>query len=100
MRAIISADRGLLSLDNLDALSSITLPSGQPLEFILAVPGRRYGEFTELLQTLHESAAASDTETVSEARWQGHRLVVAHDPVRAQEQSLMRASRLRDAVNK
>jgi transposase len=81
-------------LDNLDALSSITLPSGQPLEFILAVPGRRYGEFTELLQTLHEAAASSNAETVSEARWQGHRLVVAHDPVRAQEQTLMRASRL------
>jgi transposase len=93
-RLVMVADRGLLSLDNLDALSSITLPSGQPLEFILAVPGRRYGEFTELLQTLHEAAASSNAETVSEARWQGHRLVVAHDPVRAQEQTLMRASRL------
>jgi len=93
-RLVMVADRGLLSLDNLDALSSITLPSGQPLEFILAVPGRRYGEFTELLQTLNEAAASSNAETVSEARWQGHRLVVAHDQVRAQEQTLMRASRL------
>ena len=93
-RLVMVADRGLLSLDNLDALTSITLPSGQPLEFILAVPGRRYGEFTELLQTVHESATSNESETLAEARWQGHRLVVAHDPVRAQEQTALRASRI------
>jgi hypothetical protein len=70
-RLVMVADRGLLSIDNLNALASITLPGGQPLEFILAVPGRRYGEFTELLQTLHDSAAAQDVETVTEAQWQG-----------------------------
>lgn len=93
-RLVMVADRGLLSLDNLEALTSITLPSGQPLEFILAVPGRRYGEFTELLQTVHESATSNEGETLAEARWQGHRLVVAHDPVRAQEQTALRASRI------
>lgn len=33
----VVADRGLLSLDNIDELGKITLPSGQALEFILAV---------------------------------------------------------------
>ena len=41
-RVIAIADRGLLSTDNLADLQAIRLPSGQPLEFILAVPGRRY----------------------------------------------------------
>ncbi|MDE2434085.1 MAG: IS1634 family transposase [Burkholderiales bacterium] len=93
-RLVMVADRGLLSIDNLNDISSITLSCGQPLEFILAVPGRRYGEFTELLSGLHAAAAAQASETVSEARWQKHRLVVAHDPVRAQAQTALRASRM------
>jgi transposase len=92
-RLVMVADRGLLSVDNLAELTSITLPSGQPLEFILAVPARRYGEFVELLQPLHEAAAA-DAETIAESRWEGHRLIVAHDPVRAQEQTALRANRI------
>lgn len=48
-RVIAVADRGLLSLDNLEELQKIVLPSGAPLEFILAVPGRRYNEFAQLL---------------------------------------------------
>ena len=51
-RLVMVADRGLLSVDNLADLSAISLPDGQPLEFILAVPARRYGEFAELLQTV------------------------------------------------
>ena len=92
-RLVMVADRGLLSVDNLADLASITLPGGQPLEFVLAVPGRRYGEFTELLQPLHDGAAA-DTETISETKWEGHRLIVAHDPVRAKEQTTLRANRI------
>jgi transposase len=90
---VMVADRGLLSVDNLAELTSITLPSGQPLEFILPVPGRRYGEFVDLLQPLH-SAAAADAETIAESRWEGHRLIVAHDPARAQEQTALRATRI------
>jgi len=93
-RLVIVADRGLLSLDNLNELDKLRLPSGQPLEFILAVPGRRYGEFAHLLQELHDTAAAQDSETVTQARWQAHRLVMAHDPVRAQEQTALRQSRI------
>jgi transposase len=93
-RLVMVADRGLLSVDNLAELSRIALPGGQPLEFILAVPGRRYGEFVELLEPLHDQATTQDGQTIAEAQWEGHRLVVAHDPVRAQEQTALRASRI------
>ncbi len=92
-RLVMVADRGLLSLDNLADLSAIVLPEGQPLEFILAVSGRRYGEFAQLLKPLHD-AAAPERETVTETRWEGHRLIMAHDPVRAQEQTAQRAARI------
>jgi hypothetical protein len=39
-RVVLVADRGLLSLDNLEAIRQITV-QGQPLEFLLAVPARR-----------------------------------------------------------
>jgi len=90
-RVIAVADRGLLSMDNLTELQSITLPGGQPLEFILAVPGRRYGEFAELLEPVNRAAEQSDApELIEELAWQGLRLVVAHDQQRAQEQTAKR----------
>jgi transposase len=92
-RLVMVADRGLLSVDNLADMSAISLPDGQPLEFILAVPGRRYGEFAELLQPLH-AAAAPEGETVAETSWEGLRLVVAHNPQRAQEQTAKRTARM------
>ena len=92
-RLVMVADRGLLSVDNLTDLSAISLPDGQPLEFILAVPGRRYGEFAELLQPLH-AAAEPEGETVAETSWEGLRLVVAHNPQRAQEQTDKRTARI------
>ena len=93
-RLVMVADRGLLSVDNLAELTSITLPSGKALEFILAVPGRRYGEFVELLGPLHDAAAEHHSETITKAKWEGHRLIVAHDPARAQEQTALRATRI------
>jgi transposase len=93
-RLVIVADRGLLSVDNLAELTRITLPHAQPLEFVLAVPGRRYGEFVELLEPLHGAMATADSQTITESRWAGHRLIVAHDPARAQEQTALRASRI------
>lgn len=84
-RVVLVADRGLLSLDNIEALSALRVGE-QPLEFILAVPGRRYVEFDTLLADLHESRCVSAQEEVTEAfDWQGHRLIVAHDPARAAE---------------
>src|SRR6056297_3975590 len=46
-RVILVADRGLLSLDNIDALTSLAEQDGRTLEFILAVPARRYGDLVE-----------------------------------------------------
>ena len=82
-RLIMAADRGLLSLDNLDELGAIRLPSGQPMEFILAVPGRRYGEFVQTLSALQAKAAGAQEEVVEETRWKERRLVVAHHLQRA-----------------
>lgn len=93
-RLILVADRGLLSLDNLDELGAIKLHSGQALEFILAVPGRRYGEFVETLRTLQANAIGAQTEIVQEGQWRGHRLVLAHHPQRAKEQSDLRQSKI------
>ena len=93
-RLILVADRGLLSLDNLEALQAIRLrpdkgqdPSkGQALEFIIAVPGRRYHEFADLLEPLQEQCAKALTEITGEVAWNGLRMVVAHDPQTALEQ--------------
>ena len=93
-RLVVVADRGLLSLDNIEALTKLQLAGDRPLEFILAVPGRRYAEFVEVLQPFAPQAAQTTAEIVTEAQWQGHRLVVAHNPVRAAEQTQERLARI------
>jgi transposase len=93
-RVVLIADRGLLSLDNLEALQGITLAGHQPLEFIIAVPGRRYNEFTELLQPWQQQCESAQEELVHEQRWNGLRLVMAHDPARALEQCTQRQAKL------
>lgn len=112
-RLVLVADRGLLSLDNLKALEELALPDGpcgpRVLEYILAVPGRRYGEFESVLQGVQAEVAeqarrvqalrdagqpAALAETVAQATWQGRRLVVAHDPQRAAEQTTKRRQRI------
>lgn len=80
-RVIAVADRGLLSTDNLAELQTIALPGGGALEFILAVPGRRYADFTELLAPFHaEQCADAKREVLGETKWGQLRLVIAHDP--------------------
>jgi transposase len=97
-RVVLVADRGLLSLDNLEQLQQ--LKAGQrPLEFILAVPGRRYAEFNELLGPIQPQCAAADTEVFGETTWQGRRLVWAHDPQRAAEQTRTRQARIDEIVD-
>lgn len=83
-RVVLIADRGLLNLDNLAAIEGMQTARGKPLEYILAVPGRRYGEFAEVL------AALTFTDGLGETQWQGRRLVVAHDAERAQAQKAAR----------
>lgn len=94
-RLILVADRGLLSLDNLEALQAIRLANGQALEFILAVPGRRYHEFAKTLKDFHQTQCEVATEEVTtEQTWQGLRLVIAHDPVTAKLQTQRCADRI------
>jgi hypothetical protein len=93
-RVVLVADRGLLSLDNLDALSEIRLVSGEPLEFVLAVPGRRYSEFADLLNSFQAQCADAEQEEIGELPWRGMRLVVAHNPVVAREARALRRERI------
>lgn len=88
-RVILVADRGLLSLDNIGELSALANQGGRKLEFILAVPARRYTEMTETFQSL-----TFDDDGLAEASFAGHRLIVAHDPLRAEEQSTRRRARI------
>src|SRR5574337_486038 len=66
-------------------LPAIETATGHGVEYILAVPARRYGDFAEVV-----AAAAFDQANVGEATWQTRRLVIAHDPVRAEEQHARR----------
>lgn len=97
-RLVVVADRGLLSLDNIEALSKLQVAGKdggkRPLEFILAVPGRRYGEFVDLLKPMDQLAAQAGQEIIQEVQWQGHRLVVAHHPQQAAEQTQARLARI------
>jgi len=94
-RLILIADRGLLSLDNLESLQAIVLSSGQPLEFIIAVPGRRYADFVDLLGDFHRSRCApASAEIIDELSWNDLRLVVAHDPAMAAIQTQRRSERI------
>lgn len=94
-RVVLVADRGLLSLDNLDAVKEISV-QGKPLEFILAVPARRYSDFDKLLGPFHREACRDATdEVVGEFEWQGHRLIVAHRPSLAKELTDRRDQRIK-----
>ena len=80
-RVIAVADRGLLSTKNLTDFQKIVLPGGRKLEFILAVPGRRYGDFVDLLEPFHsERCLLAKEEIMGEACWNKLRLIIAHDP--------------------
>ncbi len=68
-RVVLVADRGLLSLDNLEALSAVRIED-RPPEFILAVPGRRYGEFDDLMKAFHQTHCQdADCEAYGEMAW-------------------------------
>ncbi|MGH8113477.1 MAG: hypothetical protein ACREPS_00270 [Rhodanobacteraceae bacterium] len=78
-RVVLIADRGLLSLGNLAQIEALKTANGEPLEYILAVPGRRYGEFADLI------AATPLTEGLAESVWQERRR-----PVRCPERQRTR----------
>lgn len=97
-RVVVVADRGLLSLDNVDILEQLGREQGLAVDYILAVPGRRYADFDALMQEMHpqlaERAEATGKESVLETEWQGRRLVVAHNPERAAEQTASRRHKI------
>jgi transposase len=98
-RLILVADRGLLSLDNLEALQAVRLASGEVLEFIIAVPGRRYREFVDLLQPFHTTQCQSASrEVIDELAWGSLRLVVAHDPQSAAAQTQQRNAQIEQLI--
>lgn len=99
-RLIIVADRGLLSLDNIQALQAIELGEGRALEFILTVPARRYGEFVAILERFQAKVTDHEQETIDETRWQQLRLVIAHHPLRAKEQTAWRQAQINDLEDK
>lgn len=94
-RVIAVADRGLLSTDNLANLQEIILPGGNKLEFILAVPGRRYSDFVELLEPFHSAhCVLAKKEFIGEVVWNKLRLVIAHDPPVAIDTGAKRDARI------
>lgn len=93
-RVVLVADRGLLSLDNLMALSAVRI-EGRPLEFIVAVPVRRYGESDELLKrSIRHTARMPIAKAYGEMAWQDHRPIVAHRPEVAKAQTAARDQRI------
>lgn len=97
-RIIVVADRGLLSMDSLEQLKGLKFKE-RPLEFIMAVPGRRYNEFEPILSKLHEDEeldlANAKDEVTGETAWNEHRLVWAHSPKMAEQASQARKERIK-----
>lgn len=91
-RVILVADRGLLSMDNVAELTKLADDASRKLQFILAVPARRYAELGETFDALVFDNGIAESEFL------GHRLVVAHDPQRAAEQATRRRERIQEQV--
>jgi transposase len=92
-RIVLVADRGLLNLDNLALLEAVQTPAGTALEYILAVPARRYSEYGALCAQIEQQRrsrpdAEANRQSVHESEdGEKRRVVVAHDPAQAQLQS-------------
>ena len=82
----------------------------QPLEYIVAVPGRRYAEFVEVLAEVQPLCVGAHAELIGEVPWTPakakakdspqKRLVWAHDPQRAAEQSSQREVRMAELLSR
>ena len=102
-RLIFVADRAMLSIDNLEELEGISLPDGRNVEYILAVPARKYRKMTADLHKIHirllEESRKTGQEAVHEVDIEGgRRLVVAHSPEIARRSRRMRARRVVKAL--
>ena len=88
-----------MSLQSLEQIKNLKVED-HPLEFIMAVPGRRYGEFESILSALHEDVSLglneAKAEVVGQTQWQGYRLVWAHNPEMARAARDLRLERISD----
>jgi len=95
-RIVIVADRGLLSLDNVAALEELGRAQGVCVDYILAVPARRYSAFAEILRDVQPALDSADgpvdQDVITETLWEERRLVIAHNAARAAEQTAARQS--------
>ncbi len=106
-RVVLIADRGLLSVNNLDELAALqaTLRAqGREVavDYILAVPASRYSDFAESLAAMAARQPAS-TAWVDETQWatsqgQSRRLVVSHDPEVAARRTLQRQASIDELI--
>jgi transposase len=101
-RVVLIADRGLLStanMEELDKLQAQLKKDGREVavEYILAVPAARYGDFAEDLKKLSETQK-NGQEWCAETKWNDARLVVAHDPVAANRRSVARDNTIAELV--
>ena len=101
-RVVLIADRGLLStanIEELDKLQTQLKKDGRDVavEYILAVPAARYGDFAEDLQKLHKGQDATQ-EWCAETAWGDNRLVVAHDPVAANRRTAARDNKMAELL--
>lgn len=92
-RVVLVADRAMISYDNLDELERLGM------EYIVAVPARRFSKLVGDLEALHERLVAQSRRTGAEAVVErrlegGRRLVVAHSPEIARRSRRARAERL------
>lgn len=102
-RLILVADRGMLSLDNLDVLEGLRLANGQAVEYIVAVAARRYAEFVQPVLDRHAELLAQSRAEGQEVFAAieidgGRRLVVAHDSIRMHQARRQRARRLNPVI--
>ncbi len=101
-RVVLIADRGLLSTANIEELGKLQAQLKKDgrdvaVQYILAVPAARYGDFAADLKKLHE-AQDNTQEWCSETQWQDNRLVVAHDPTAAARRTAARDKSMADLV--
>lgn len=119
-RVVLVADRGLLSVANLDALAALqatlrTQGRDVAVDYILAVPASRYGDFAESLGAM-AALEPSDSPWVGETQWTtpdgatgltaatdlkgaaSRRLVVAHDPEAAARRTRQRQATIDELI--
>ena len=101
-RVVLIADRGLLSTANIEELNKLQAQLKKDgrdvaVEYILAVPAARYGDFADDLQKLHKNQDATQ-EWCAQTTWSDSRLVVAHDPVAAGRRTTVRDQKIAELV--